>query len=289
MLSYRVLKLKNFEKPPLKGAYHRLVCLKGEFEGSILYLIGEKVTLGRDVHHDIHAQDLYLSKNHLEFYQKGSKLFITDLKTTNGTFVNNERISQKELQEEDIISIGGLLFKYEYEKLNASSLKISKRFLYLSLIALLLLYLQKKPSSSAPIKILPKENIIIDEEPIEKKHFIDEELEKFYKRGLRELSHKNYLRAEEEFKQALALYPKDSYASFYLQKAQDYYQKHLEHILLSAERAEGKKQYKLALNYYCSLVPSLKKKNKKDLLEKISQKVKELKINSKDYHEDHCL
>ena len=55
---------------------------------------------------DITIKDQKVSKTHARIKEIGSKIIIEDLKSTNGTFVNNERIIVIELQSGDLISIG---------------------------------------------------------------------------------------------------------------------------------------------------------------------------------------
>jgi hypothetical protein len=55
---------------------------------------------------DIKIKDQKVSKKHARVKEIGNKIIIEDLKSTNGTFVNNERIIALELQSGDLISIG---------------------------------------------------------------------------------------------------------------------------------------------------------------------------------------
>jgi len=100
----RVKKLKEFALE-VKGAP------KDANLGS-LYLIHKVMTIGRNPDNDIVIKDPYVSGNHARFYVKNDKLFVEDLNSTNGTFVNGKRISKVEkLQEGDIIEIGRVSFK----------------------------------------------------------------------------------------------------------------------------------------------------------------------------------
>jgi len=55
---------------------------------------------------DITIKDLKVSKKHARIKEIESKIIIEDLNSTNGTFVNNERIIVVELKSGDLISIG---------------------------------------------------------------------------------------------------------------------------------------------------------------------------------------
>lgn len=68
------------------------------------------VTVGRDAGTDIDFdpdEDLVVSHTHAELYLEGESLFIRDLGSRNGTYVNQRRISEPvELQPEDAIHFG---------------------------------------------------------------------------------------------------------------------------------------------------------------------------------------
>jgi 3',5'-cyclic-nucleotide phosphodiesterase len=53
---------------------------------------GDSLLLGRSQDTDLQIQDRFVSRKHLRISRKGSKLFIRDLNSRNGTFVNGEPI-----------------------------------------------------------------------------------------------------------------------------------------------------------------------------------------------------
>lgn len=55
-------------------------------------------------------------RGHAEFYIKRGKLYVRDLESRNGTFVNGRRIKNERLREGDLVRIGpSLTFRVEYE------------------------------------------------------------------------------------------------------------------------------------------------------------------------------
>ena len=69
----------------------------------------ESVFLGRSSDNDLQIKDGTVSRRHLKIFTIGKMLFIEDLKSTNGTYVNHELIVPGkgfEVGEEDIITIG---------------------------------------------------------------------------------------------------------------------------------------------------------------------------------------
>jgi len=72
------------------------------------------IRLGRDLENDIVLQDNQASRQHAEVSQVGGQIFIRDLNSMNGTFVNDERVTEpRPLQPNDRIRIGGKVLVYE--------------------------------------------------------------------------------------------------------------------------------------------------------------------------------
>src|SRR5438477_560923 len=61
-----------------------------------------------------------VSKDHSEIYREGMEFRIRDLGSTNGTFVNGQRISQAPLVNGDIIHVAHKELRFGYEPLAAS-------------------------------------------------------------------------------------------------------------------------------------------------------------------------
>lgn len=73
-----------------------------------VYLTKDRTTLGRKSGNDIVLDNLVVSGNHCVFDLKGlADVFIEDLGSTNGTFVNNKRVKERQqLHDGDTIAIG---------------------------------------------------------------------------------------------------------------------------------------------------------------------------------------
>ena len=77
---------------------------------------GPKTTVGRKGV-DIRINDLDLSRKHAAIeIVGGTKAFIRDLASTNGTFVNGNKISYQELNEGDLIQIGQSVFEVQIQQ-----------------------------------------------------------------------------------------------------------------------------------------------------------------------------
>jgi two-component system NtrC family sensor kinase len=64
------------------------------------------VTLGREADIDIAMSDKSVSRLHSEIFLKKDKLFIKDLGSRNGTYVNNQKITSSPLSANDLVRLG---------------------------------------------------------------------------------------------------------------------------------------------------------------------------------------
>jgi pSer/pThr/pTyr-binding forkhead associated (FHA) protein len=62
--------------------------------------------IGRRPGSDIMLDNMAVSGNHASIFTVGDDSFVQDLNSTNGTFVNNKRISKHHLENGDVVSIG---------------------------------------------------------------------------------------------------------------------------------------------------------------------------------------
>lgn len=69
-------------------------------------LIEPKVLIGRSELCDVPIESRFVSKHHALLVRTDDALHLLDLNSTNGTFVNSERIESKVLRHDDVISVG---------------------------------------------------------------------------------------------------------------------------------------------------------------------------------------
>lgn len=65
-----------------------------------------EITIGRNLKNDLQIDNLAVSNFHARIERSQDKYFIEDLNSTNGTYVNEEKIARCELQDGDTASIG---------------------------------------------------------------------------------------------------------------------------------------------------------------------------------------
>ena len=66
----------------------------------------EVITIGRNETNDIQVDNLSVSKQHAAISKENDKYIIEDLKSTNGTYLNEKNISRSDLTDQDLITIG---------------------------------------------------------------------------------------------------------------------------------------------------------------------------------------
>ncbi len=79
---------------------------KGKVLQEYLINIGQTLTIGRSDSNDIIIDNLAVSGAHARIDSVSASFIITDLESTNGTFVNEELIASHGLRNNDIILIG---------------------------------------------------------------------------------------------------------------------------------------------------------------------------------------
>lgn len=75
------------------------------------FTLGNRTVIGRDNTCDITIPGTHLSRRHAEFLVAGHSLFLRDLDSANGSFVNGKRIQETQLKNGDVIKLDVLSFR----------------------------------------------------------------------------------------------------------------------------------------------------------------------------------
>ncbi|MCP4912668.1 MAG: FHA domain-containing protein [Oligoflexia bacterium] len=108
--------VKNYKLPTSPGKYYRLVCLTGKNKGISYFIQRKRIVLGRSDKADIQVLDTKSSREHAELALIDNKYVLTDLGSQNGVVVNDLKVSQHTLEDNDKIIIGSTIFKYNIIK-----------------------------------------------------------------------------------------------------------------------------------------------------------------------------
>lgn len=85
----------------------QLVMRSGPTPGATFSLEGDQLIIGRDTASNIAINDAEVSRKHARLTFQGGKYVIEDLGSTNGTFVNGQRLaSPAVLKSGDVVSLG---------------------------------------------------------------------------------------------------------------------------------------------------------------------------------------
>ena len=106
----------SMESRPLRG--ERVVLMKlslvvaqGVHEGKVIPVNGDQFSIGRDPKCHLRPSSPAISKNHCAFAIRDGKVFLRDTGSTNGTFVNDEKVeSEREVKAGDRVKAGPLEF-----------------------------------------------------------------------------------------------------------------------------------------------------------------------------------
>jgi pSer/pThr/pTyr-binding forkhead associated (FHA) protein len=92
-------------------ADYRVTVRTGPNPGTVFELTKEVTMLGRDVTNDIPLGDAEISRQHARLTRTPGGMVLEDLGSTNGTFVNGERVTRVILKSGDEIRFGESFFR----------------------------------------------------------------------------------------------------------------------------------------------------------------------------------
>ncbi len=107
----------------------------------------DRTSVGRRPYNDVVIDNLAVSGEHAVLQMSGNEVYLEDLNSTNGTFVNGKAVKKQLLNDSDMVEIGKYKIKYVNE---ASSGSVDKAIMSLSRAAEL-----SDSSSATPAAGLP--------------------------------------------------------------------------------------------------------------------------------------
>ena len=98
----------------------RLVSESKEIPQMTIDLVGPRVAVGRVDGNEVQVVHGSISSRHAELVLEGVEYRVRDLESTNGTRVNDEKITEALLQDRDRLQFGQIPFRYEGAVLRAA-------------------------------------------------------------------------------------------------------------------------------------------------------------------------
>jgi hypothetical protein len=86
----------------------------GGLRSGVAFALDGSTTIGRSPETDIQIEDQFASSRHARIYERDGYLYIEDMGSTNGTYLNGRRLDARELlRADDRIRIGDTEFRYD--------------------------------------------------------------------------------------------------------------------------------------------------------------------------------
>jgi len=111
------------------AAQFQFVMRSGPTPGATYSLEGDQLTIGRDSSNQVAINDAEISRKHARLTLQGGKYVLEDLGSTNGTFVNGQRLAGPAvLKAGDVVSLGEqIVLMYDALSADAGATVISSR------------------------------------------------------------------------------------------------------------------------------------------------------------------
>ncbi len=87
-----------------------LLVVRADGESQEIVIRQDRVIVGRDKSAQLRVPARSVSRQHCEFVSEDGRVVVRDLESSNGTFVNRERVHEAELSPGDLVSVGPAVF-----------------------------------------------------------------------------------------------------------------------------------------------------------------------------------
>jgi len=109
----RVTKISKLNERITASSESCLVQILGRELGKRYVLDEDEFTIGRDVKNNIVVDMDNVSRRHARIFYRDGRYFVSDLGSTNGTYLNDEEVLEETpLRSNDLVKVGGSIFKF---------------------------------------------------------------------------------------------------------------------------------------------------------------------------------
>jgi len=95
------------------GVPHLVILAPGPYSGRRIELSGEHMVVGREPACDIRFDDPHVSRTHAALQRRGDTVYVQDLGSSGGTFVNGARATERQLRSGDVIRFATVQARFE--------------------------------------------------------------------------------------------------------------------------------------------------------------------------------
>jgi len=106
----RTVLISEKHKPPVVGW---LVAMSGEQKGEDFKLHDGKNIVGSGPGSQVTLRDTTISGEHASLRCEEGKFTLTDLDSSNGTYINEKKVAREELKDNDVIRFGEVTMKFK--------------------------------------------------------------------------------------------------------------------------------------------------------------------------------
>ena len=106
----RTVLISEKRKAPVVGLF---VAMSGDQKGEDFRLHDGKNSVGSTADSQISLKDSTVSGQHASVRYEDGKFFLTDLDSSNGTYLNDRKIVREELKDNDVIRFGEIIVKFK--------------------------------------------------------------------------------------------------------------------------------------------------------------------------------
>ncbi|MEZ5281258.1 MAG: FHA domain-containing protein [Acidimicrobiales bacterium] len=108
----RAPKQRTPRQRKVRSSLGRLVIIAPADQAGRVHVIGDELHLGRAAGCEITVDDTYASQRHARIFRRDGELFVEDLGSTNGSYLNREKVSRPTVMKEgDRLQIGATVFE----------------------------------------------------------------------------------------------------------------------------------------------------------------------------------
>lgn len=111
-LQQRDARLARLESSEAAGETQTWLLVRTEGDSGIAHVLGRRNTVGRTPDNDLRIDAEFISRHHAVVLMGEGGTIVEDLDSTNGVFVNNVRVTRRQLKAGDLVTFGKTTFRF---------------------------------------------------------------------------------------------------------------------------------------------------------------------------------